>query len=400
MELYSSVWHIISALLVFLSGAMISFFIGKRFAATTRRSMSIYCWHTLLCLVYCWNSLVNGGDAVGYYMKAQIDGIDFSFGTAGVDYLTAILVQIFGLSLIGCFLVFNIFGSVGLQVFDACLRTATNNKPRAIKLLATLIIFLPSVSFWSSAIGKDSLSFLATCLALFSSLSINRRWLLMAFSVALMLVVRPHISAIMIAAWSFSILISEKSTIAKKIVLGTLTLVTAAVIFPFALKYAGIGENIDVNNISSYIEQRQAYNMEGGSGIDISSMSLPMQLITYMFRPFIFEVNSAFSFAAAIDNLVLLYLFMMGGWGMLKRRKSGVGESRSFILIYSGLAWITLAMTTANLGIALRQKWMFAPLLIFAFISLIGKHRRRKFYNPNIRNQDSNLSDKRIRQNL
>jgi len=36
---------------------------------------------------------------------------------------------------------------------------------------------------------------------------------------------------------------------------------------------------------------------------------------------------------------------------------------------------VVLAMTTANLGIAIRQKWMFAPMLIFLLISLVGKNR-------------------------
>lgn len=376
MELYSSVWHLISALAVFLGGALLSLLAGKHFSASLARSMTIYCWHTLLCMFYCWYALTYGGDAVDYFSKAQNDGVTFSFGTAGVDYLTAVLVQGFGLSLLGSFLFFNIFGTIGLQTFDACLRAATKNKPRMLKNLATLIIFLPSVSFWSSAIGKDSISFMATCLALWASLSINRRWLLMGFSVAAMLLVRPHIAALMVMAWAFASIISKKSSIRKKLFIGILSSVAAALILPFALRYAGVGETIDTQNISDYIEQRQAYNMEGGGGVDIASMGLPMQLITYMFRPFIFEVNSIFSLAAAIDNLILLYLFIMGGWAIFMRRKSGLGESRAFIFLYSLLTWTILAMTTANLGIALRQKWMFAPLLIFALISIMGKRSR------------------------
>jgi hypothetical protein len=33
-------------------------------------------------------------------------------------------------------------------------------------------------------------------------------------------------------------------------------------------------------------------------------------------------------------------------------------------------------LTTANLGISVRQKWMFAPMLIFLFISFIGRPRQ------------------------
>lgn len=383
MELYTSVWHLISALLVFLGGASIAVIIGKRFFASASRSMTIYCWHTLLCMVYCWYALTYGGDAISYFKQAEIGGLEFSFGTAGIDYLTAIFVQGLGLSLLGGFLVFNIFGTIGLQAFDACLRIATQGKTRNTKNLATLIVFLPSVSFWSSAIGKDSLSFMAASLALWASLSLGRRWWLMVFSVTVMLLARPHIAAMMVMAWAFAVLVSSKLSLGKRASLALVSSIAVAIILPFALRYAGVGETIDAVNLAEYVEQRQSYNTEGGGGVDIASMSLPMKLITYMFRPFIFEVNSAFTLAAAIDNLILLYLFIMGSRSVFFRKKSGLGESRSFMLAYSLLTWITLSMTTANLGIALRQKWMFAPFLIFLLISVMGIRNRKKSKAPN-----------------
>lgn len=33
---------------------------------------------------------------------------------------------------------------------------------------------------------------------------------------------------------------------------------------------------------------------------------------------------------------------------------------------------IILSLTTANLGIAIRQKWMFVPMFIYLFISAIA----------------------------
>ena len=58
---------------------------------------------------------------------------------------------------------------------------------------------------------------------------------------------------------------------------------------------------------------------------------------------------------------------------MLRGVKTSLGESRIFMWSYSLISWLILAMTTANMGIALRQKWMFAPFLIFLLISIIAK---------------------------
>jgi hypothetical protein len=144
---------------------------------------------------------------------------------------------------------------------------------------------------------------------------------------------------------------------------------------PFTLNYAGVGDIVDMESFSSYIDTRQSLNTEGGGGLDIASMSLPEQLFAYMFRPLVFEINSIFTAAAALDNLILLFLFAVGGWAMLRGKRSDLGENRVFMWVYALMAWGTLSMTTANLGIALRQKWMFAPMLIFLFISVMGRRR-------------------------
>lgn len=375
MDLASSPLQIISAILVFLLGALMAPVIGRRFQASRGRSLAIYLWHTLFCLTYGWYAQTYGGDAIGYYREALQGGIEFDVGTAGVHYLTMLVVQFFGLSFLGTFLFYNILGSIGLLAFDACLRSATQDKTRNTRRLATLIIFLPSVSFWSSAIGKDALSFMATGLALWAALELNRRTVLMGIAVAVMLLVRPHMAGMMMMALTIAVLVQRKASPMRKLLLGAVAAAAAAVMVPFALQYAGVGESNDAEALMSYVESRQASNMEGGSSVDIAAMSLPMKLFTYLFRPVIFEARSIFSLAAAVDNLILLYLFVMGGRVLFRSRKAVYWGSRTFLWTYSLLAWLILALTTANLGIAMRQKWMFAPMLIFLFISAIGRAR-------------------------
>ena len=126
-----------------------------------------------------------------------------------------------------------------------------------------------------------------------------------------------------------------------------------------------------------YIEGRQGHNLKGGGAVDISSMSPPVQMFTYLFRPTLIEARNLVSLAAALDNTILLFLFVAGGWAILKKPLPPhlLTHNRMFLWIYSFCAWLILAMTTANLGIALRQKWMFAPMLIFLLISVIGRSR-------------------------
>lgn len=374
--MFENYWSFFSSFLVFFIGLFLIDRLRCKFVIRRSRALLIYSWHTLFCIVYLWYSMEYGADAIAYYNKAVAGRFNFYFGTAAVDGLTSLLVHGLGFGILSCFLVFNIFGTIGLLAFDAALQEVVKNKSMALKRLATIIVFLPSVSFWSSAIGKDAISFLAMGLALWAALNLHKRVGLMLLAIFLMLFVRPHVAGMIVIALAASAMFDPKANLIKRIFLGALAFAGVMVMVPFALQYAGVSDPSSAESLIEYVEKRQSYNMDGGGGVDIASMSLPMQLFTYMFRPIIFEARSITAMAAALDNLILLYLFIAGGFALIKKRKRNFTENRKFMWVYAGLAWLVLAMTTANLGIAVRQKWMFAPFLIFLLISLIGKEKR------------------------
>lgn len=373
--MFEDLWSIISAFIVFFLGIILIANISRYFGLEKKRGLILYLWHTLFCFAYLFYAQAYGADALMYYNEALTGRFDFSFGTSAVIAITSGLVQGLGFGIVSCFLFFNILGSIGLLAFNGSLKQATQYKSNFLKRLATIIIFLPSVSFWSSGIGKDAISFLAAGLALWAALQLNKRVLLMGTAVFFMFIVRPHIASMMIIALAMSMVFDKKSSPLKRLSLGAVTIASAAVMVPFALEYAGVSDLSSSESLIDYVENRQSYNMEGGGGVDIANMSLPMQLFTYMFRPIIFEARSITALAAAIDNLILLYLFIVGFYALIKKKWREFTENRKFMWVYVFLAWIVLAMTTANLGIAIRQKWMFAPMLIFLLISLVGKNR-------------------------
>lgn len=377
--MYINYFQIISSPFFIALGALPVLIIGARLKLPITRIIGLYAWHTLFTFVYSLYVINNGGDALGYFdAGAELD-FNTSFGNLGVILPTFFLRHLFDLSFLNVSLIFGVVGAIGLLLFDTALQSAVRNKKKWLRLFANLLIFIPSLSFWSSGLGKDSLSFLSTCICLWSALNFSKRYHYLALSIAIMFFVRPHIAGIMVIAFLAVVLLESRASTAQKVLMGIASASATAVMVPFALNYAGVGDEVNISTLMAYIETRQSYNMEGAGGIDIANMSLPEQLFAYMFRPMFFEINSAFSAAAAFDNLILLSLFIAGGLAMLKGRRSGLGESRLFMWIYALMAWGILAMTTANLGIALRQKWMFAPMLIFLFISVIG---RRKLVHP------------------
>jgi hypothetical protein len=376
-DLDSTPLQLVLALFIFIAGLVLAVAVKGHFRAPLSRAVALYLWHSLFCVIYFAYVLNYGGDASGYFRMSLHPDIDFAFGTYAVRFVVSFLSQGMGLSFLGCSLVFQLFGFIGLLAFDGALREVTWDKTRNIRLLATLIVFLPSVSFWSSGLGKDALSFCAMGLALWAALRLKQRWWLLTIAVLLMLLVRPHMAGMLGLGLAGSFVFQRGIPLPQRMVLGGLALAAAVFLVPLGLNSAGVGADAGAEDVMQYIEGRQGHNLKGGGAVDISSMSPPVQMFTYLFRPTLIEARNLFSLAAALDNTILLFLFFAGGWAMLRKPLPPhfLAHNRMFLWIYSFCAWLILAMTTANLGIALRQKWMFAPMLIFLLISVIGRSR-------------------------
>lgn len=375
LEFFSSAWHAVSAFLIFLLGIVVAKALCKSFGASARRALLLYAWHTLFCVIYAVYTQTNVADSTLYFLTAVAGNTTFKFGMAAVESITFFCVSVLGLSYFGTFLFFNILGFIGLLAFDASLRVATADKSKAIRRLATLIVLLPSVSFWSSALGKDAIAFMATGLGLWAALHLKQRVWLMALAVFLMLIVRPHMAGVMIMALAGSQIIQPKIPFAQRVIMGGAAIAAAAVMIPVALDYTGVGSDASAEQVISYLEERQQLNQEGGSSIDIASMSLPMQLFTYLFRPLPNEAHSLLALASSMDNVILLLLFIVAISKSFKPRRQAATGNHAFLWMFSILSWVLLASTTANLGIAVRQKWMFVPMLLFLIFSQLGKRK-------------------------
>ncbi|MFW7343378.1 hypothetical protein V0R37_17780 [Pollutimonas sp. H1-120] len=376
MELIGSPLQLASALLVNVLGLLLAFKAGRMLDVRKGRVMLLYAWHSMFCLAYAIYAVQNGADALVYYMKAQQGEFMAPFGTGAVVNIATLFVTGLDLSFLGACLLFNIFGAIGLIAFDACLQAATADKTKLLRRFATLIVLLPSISFWSSALGKDALAFMAAALTLYATLNMSRRVILLATSIFIMALVRPHIAGIMVIALAGSLVLQRRLPLGQRLFLGAAALAATAAMVPFALTYAGLGDASGADDIMNYVEHRQSLNTQGGSSVDIASMSLPLQLFSYLFRPMPYEAGSIFGLAASIDNVVLVFLAVAGGAQIIRHRRHKLVGNRAFMWFYCLLTWLILAITTANLGIAVRQKWMFAPILIYLFISLLGRRRQ------------------------
>jgi hypothetical protein len=377
LELASSALQVFSAVMVFVFGLIGALFLRRWFNCSSGRALLLYLWHTLFCLVHLAYVKVISGDPLMYFVYVRKEMVADEWmrnftGTLFIKHLTQFLRMDLGLSLLGIFLVFNIVGFVGLIAFDASLRKVLAFSSRTAKRFATVVVFLPSISFWTASINKDAISFMAIGLMVWGALEPRRRGALILFSVLLMGIVRVHISAIMMVALCGALILGSGNMRFIKRMFIVLMLLQPLV---FALnsvielpEVKGAGKDILVDPASALqeaIEVRQGYNVHGGSSIDIRNMSVPVQVFTYMFRPLFFDAHNTAALIASIDNLILLAFFVYASKSLLGKKFSG--PMYLYLWMYAIICVLVLAATTANLGINVRQKWMVMPVFIFLF---------------------------------
>lgn len=331
----------------------------------------LFLWHTLFSIIYFSFSLFNVSDAKGYY-RSSIITKDFTFypGSPFIKYTASFFSQGLNASYLNTTLVFNLMGTMGLVL----LYLSVKEYLKALPWYWFTILLIPSMSFWSASLSKDSLSFFSVCLFLYAITMRRKTILLVPIAFFIMFMVRPHIAALMLASYVIYFIIQSKVHIIIKLLTIPIIIFGLLSSISFVESYIGLDES-SADGYADYINSREIIGQVGGSAVDISSMSYPMKMFTYIFRPLPFEAHSITAFVSSVENSVLLVLFTYILFKSRLNIKPFIQNENLWLFTYFMLTCSILSLTTANLGIATRQKWMFMPVLMYLLIYIFYQYR-------------------------
>ena len=314
------------------------------------------------------NTLVDGSDAMGYYFSS-FGRIEIAFGTDMVTAATAVFSQDLGLAFLPTNMVFASAGAIASLLFYSAWIRSCLIKPSALDHGFFFSIIVVAVGFWGGGIGKDAIALLGTSLFCFSLSGQRPNVSSLIFGVFLMVIVRPHIGAAMLVGLATAVPFARDLPVKFRAPLLGLSILSLLFLVPFVAWYIGLGTDADLSDLQSNIEERST-NFAGSAGfVDISSLPLVLKLLSYLFRPLPYEARSLTQLVASGQNSILLILIMLL---VFKSKRSG--HSRDFtsvaLICFAFAAFIPLSIGTSNLGISMRQKWMFVPPLLMALVQL------------------------------
>jgi hypothetical protein len=343
-----------------------------------------------------WYTLTDAYDGVGDASRFDLAGrrlvaewtggppapqLDNLRQTNFLKWLTGITYYLFGQSLVGGFLLFGLIAVIGSYFWYRALVDAVPFTNRRLFLI--FMMFAPSVVFWPSSLGKEALMQLGVgAVAWATSLALRGRFVagipLMAGGGWLLWIVRPHLLALVTLAAAVPYFLGrfggakESSFFTRPVGMVAVALLVVFTITSGA-KFLGI-EKLSVESVQEQLDEETARSQKGGSqfshpGNTLNPIFLPLNAVTVLFRPFIWEARSGFQLLAALESSVVIFL-------IVKRFESvrfAFQRCRRWpFLLY---CWILLALycmtfaAIANFGLLNRQRSLVLPAL-YALIAV------------------------------
>ena len=203
----------------------ISNFISKILKIPNIIFYSLFIWNIILTILYMFYVDRYGGDQIYYYFK--YDNFDQFFATIKegkslfrpgrnfINILNIFLKTKLYLTYESVTFIFSSFGLIGTLFLFSSYRNFININKNQKNIenysIILILVFLPSLTFWTSSIGKDSITFLAISLSIYSVISYKFRFSFIFISVALALLVRPHIAFIIYISFYISLFFQKSN---------------------------------------------------------------------------------------------------------------------------------------------------------------------------------------------
>ncbi len=294
----------------------------------------------------------------------------FEWVYPGVHFIVGInhFLQSLGpFSILGMFFLFALCGFLGHVFFLAACRPLLT-LPR--DNLWLLLFFLPGIHIWTCAIGKDSLIFLPLCYVLYavSRSSVSDRSFVRGGRVGVHDTSARHVffDGGRFARQPFVTRRGKHHLRTGKVVATAIVLVLT---LPIVQSFVGL-QDLTIESATARIEDAATNNQTGEGAVELDRLSPPARLATYLFRPLFYDVRISLGLAASFENAVLLALFVLFIYqGIIPVDLSRPTFSVVFAVFFVMFMWFINGMTTANLGLALRQKTQFLP---YIFLCLSG----------------------------
>jgi hypothetical protein len=329
-------------------------------------------------------------DAFGYsnvamQLVSQIRHLDFNFqvgkfiGNGATEIITAFVYAVIGRTQVGGFVCFAFLSFVGLVLFYRAFRTAL---PQAdYYRYALLVFFLPSLVFWTSAIGKDSLVTFSIGLGALGAARAFRQMrgglTVLAIGLTITAVVRPNLALILFAGVAIGYVFrrAARPSVLNPVLklCGILALLAGGLVLDKVarnffgisnLSPASVTHLLKLNAANTSSNQIGQFRSSATASVSLSPLAIPKDIYYVMIRPLPFQAHGVTQLASAAENTFLVALFVVSWRRVWAALRAMPREPYVLFAFAYSLIWIVLFASLGELGILARERTSMLPLLL------------------------------------
>lgn len=324
----------------------------------------LFIYHIIFFIINFYYKGYFSSDANGYFLWAQDPNYNKNIlsGTTIIVFIIKFLQNFLKFDEMNIHLLFSLFGYLGIFVAYKVINEKNNHE------INKIIFLFPSLHFFTSSVGKDSLIMLVIgFLILFFD---RKKIILYLIMTVLFFFTRPHAS-IMFGSLMIVLLFAKyydrfiyylKNFLLLKILFFLSIILICYTIFIFKLELLHILE-VTIKTALN----RQNYFYLAKSGYPVEYLSVIEMLFYYLFAPLGLVFNKSFFYTfVGIENLILLSYFLIS-LIFCKLKNIKIFSKDFFLILFIFTYLMLISFVNTNLGISTRQKWMILPFIFYIF---------------------------------
>jgi hypothetical protein len=305
-------------------------------------------------------------------------GISLS-GTNFIRVVSGAVYALFGVSRVSAFFVFSWMAFIGLVLLTRAFRIAIPEGNYRRYLI--VILFLPSLLYWPSSMGKEAWMMLGIGLSALGIACILRGRTTGVVHLVLGLlvsgIVRPHIALLLFMGLVFALLVrrAPARTYAAPLfrLLGIVLLAFVGMVL-VGETASFLGQpSLTTETVSETLSSNEVQTADGGSEFTPVTVDTPIDmapaLVTILVRPFLWETSTAQGLLSAAEGILIVAL-IASSWRRI-RAAPRLFRTRPYIAFCTAyvLMFVYAFSSFSNFGILARQRVQMLPFLL-VFIAL------------------------------
>jgi hypothetical protein len=336
-----------------------------------------------------------------------VEGSMFFEGMNLIAYLLAPFYYLVGPSVHGMIFLSSLIGFVGSFLF---LRAFQIAGPPAgdVRFCAAMMFFLPTLVFWGTLFGKDSIMLLASGTVAYGFARFVKGQatigvvLVSAVALALATGIRSHMGLALAlslgVAWMRRPLTLQGAARVFRPLQGFARVVVVCLIIagPASLMLTSLGSPHLL--FKQMVARHQIMSRENAPFIQGLGSSLPTRItsdspwefvaflpegfLTALYRPLPFDVHNAMAAVAAVEGTVFLLITVHRRRQLLHSFRDAWSNPFMMFCVTYFLVGTWLLSFHRNLGLLTRQRTMVLPFLIMMLAVSVNRRRARAFVTP------------------